>query len=133
MGRNNADFHGALETPHAGLVPISTLEKYKEFDREGKDSIDDPGYLDELTDDIKQNGVQEPLHITHENGRGVLTEGNHRLVAAKRLGMTHLPVVVWNRGHADPSKGARLTWSGPEDKTGYVPASAHPSNYKELQ
>jgi hypothetical protein len=119
--------------PRAGLVAISTLEKFKEFDREGSERAASKSYLDNLTKDVAENGIREPLQITHEDGHGVLTEGNHRLIAAKRAGLTHVPVVVWNRGWANPAKGSALTWTGPEDPHGYLPASAHPSNYKELQ
>lgn len=133
MTRNNADFQNGQGNPQVGLVPISTLEKYKEFDREGKDSVMSPEYLDELTSDIKRNGFEEPLQLTHENGIGSLSEGNHRLIAAKRLGMTHVPVIVYNRGSIPEGKGTTLTWVGGENKHGYIPSIAHPSNYKELR
>lgn len=76
------------------LVPVKTLDKYKEFDR------DTPvmgilGY-NNLKADIKRNGIKEPLIIRYYKGDNTafLTEGNHRLRIAKELGIKKVPVRV---------------------------------------
>jgi HK97 family phage prohead protease len=52
------------------------------------------GKLDELTEDIRANGIKHPLVVQYdpETGTLALDEGNHRLAAAQRLGMKVLPV-----------------------------------------
>jgi hypothetical protein len=118
-----------------GLVPISTLKKYREYNRNLPSEAlgDSAENIDKLTESIKLHGITEPLQLTHKDGRGVLNEGNHRIIAAERAGLTHVPVVVWNRGYVPGHKGASLTWVGEQNRHGYMPSQAHPSNYKELQ
>ncbi|MED5330613.1 MAG: ParB N-terminal domain-containing protein, partial [Planctomycetota bacterium] len=50
--------------------------------------------LDELTKDIRANGIKHPLVVQYdpETGTLALDEGNHRLAAAQRLGMKVVPV-----------------------------------------
>jgi predicted ABC-type ATPase len=49
---------------------------------------------DDLTEDIRSNGLKEALMVNYnpQTGDVNLEEGNHRLIAARRLGMTHVPV-----------------------------------------
>lgn len=51
---------------------------------------------DELIDDIAQHGIREPLEVANVTWQGARTrvfDGNHRLVAARRLCLTHVPAV----------------------------------------
>ena len=50
--------------------------------------------LDKLTEDIRVNGIKDPLIVQYdpETGNLALDEGNHRLAAAQRLGMQVIPV-----------------------------------------
>lgn len=50
--------------------------------------------LDELTEDIRTNGIKEALVVQYDPDTGTLAldEGNHRLAAAQRLGMQVVPV-----------------------------------------
>lgn len=160
MGRNNEDFetgHGL--TPEqatsyapnelditqdfqggktsAGMVPLSVVGRYQEFDREKEN----PERITRLAKDIAENGIRTPLELRydHERGWGTLVEGNHRLAAARRLGLTHVPVVVTSgMGHSD---GAPLTLR--ENMAVTPPAwmthrqfpyfrQAHPSAFQEL-
>ena len=52
--------------------------------------------LDTLTEDMRANGVREPLILTvgQRDRKVKLGEGNHRVEAAIRLDATHLPVRV---------------------------------------
>ncbi len=52
------------------------------------------GKLDELTEDIRANGIKHSLVVQYdpETGTLALDEGNHRLAAAQRLGMQVVPV-----------------------------------------
>ncbi len=49
---------------------------------------------DDLTEDIRSNGIKNALMVNYnpQTGDVNLEEGNHRLIAARRLGMTHVPV-----------------------------------------
>jgi len=98
------DFQGGKTS--AGMVPLSVVGRYQEFDREKEN----PERITRLAKDIAENGIRTPLELQydHERGWGTLVEGNHRLAAARRLGLTHVPVVVTS-GMWNPEVGAPLT------------------------
>jgi len=52
--------------------------------------------LEELTEDIREHGVLQPIvvHAADENGRHLNHFGAKRLRAAVRAGMSHVPVVI---------------------------------------
>ena len=52
--------------------------------------------LEELTEDIREHGVLQPIvvHAADENGRHMIHFGARRLRAAARAGMSHVPVVI---------------------------------------
>ncbi|HEX4234984.1 MAG TPA: ParB/RepB/Spo0J family partition protein [Caldimonas sp.] len=52
--------------------------------------------LEELTEDIREHGILQPIvvHAADENGRHLIHFGAKRLRAARRAGMTHVPVVI---------------------------------------
>ena len=52
--------------------------------------------LDELAEDIREHGVLQPIvvHPCDDEGRHRVHFGNKRLRAARRAGLTHVPVVV---------------------------------------
>ncbi len=78
-------------------VPVSFLDRIKEYDRGGD------GKLDALKKDIQENGIKEPVVIAvgKKTGTAQLSEGNRRLQAAKELGLTEIParVIVQNETH----------------------------------
>jgi len=77
-------------------VPLNEIEPYKEQDREIIRKYD-KSYLDEVTEDIKTNGIKRPINLEVYSGKGLVTEGNHRIAAAKRLGLKYIPVRVIDR------------------------------------
>ena len=48
--------------------------------------------MNALTDDIKVNGIQEPIKYVEYDGQMYVVNGHHRLLAAKRLGLTEVPI-----------------------------------------
>jgi ParB family chromosome partitioning protein len=50
--------------------------------------------LTELMESIKEHGILQPLVVTKEGERYELIAGERRFQAAKRAGLTHVPVVV---------------------------------------
>lgn len=77
--------------PHTHL-PIDVVHHYREFDR----PYDKNTQMIERV--IRDQGIRQPLRISTDGTHGMLIEGNHRLHAARRLGMTHLPVQVYLEG-----------------------------------
>jgi hypothetical protein len=78
-------------------VAIADLKRFVEIDRNavpkgGGLSTD----LAQLAEDIKANGIQQPLtmEVDKRTGTALLTDGNHRLAAAEQAGLTHVPVVT---------------------------------------
>jgi hypothetical protein len=76
-------------------ISIDELSKYVEYDRETQPrDKNTPNKISELTEDIKKNGVKEPLQLNLYNGKAILVEGNHRIVAAKNAGLKTVPVEI---------------------------------------
>lgn len=78
-------------------MPVSVLWEYREFKR---DEVPAPVIpflhdhsLDEITDYVRVHGIA-PLELSVVKDRALLTDGNHRVVAAKRLGVKEVPVNV---------------------------------------
>jgi hypothetical protein len=106
MGRNSQEFRGSV------LTPISEVNKFASSDFSDGDwsdpirmsSIDrescnnyhshNEDHLDDLKKDISTKGMKTPVEATRlDNGETLLTEGHHRVIAARELGLTHIPVV----------------------------------------
>lgn len=75
-------------------VPVDFLWQYREFDRCGKDNIYGDEYIEQFTNYIKENGITKPIILTVDTGKGLITDGNHRLCIAKKLGFKTVPVEV---------------------------------------
>ncbi|MFG0253172.1 MAG: RHS repeat-associated core domain-containing protein, partial [Phycisphaerales bacterium JB038] len=45
-----------------------------------------------LVDDIAENGIQESIKFVEHNGGRFVVDGHHRLAAARRLGISEVPV-----------------------------------------
>jgi hypothetical protein len=79
------------------MMPIDLLWEYREFKR---DEVPAPVVpiiqtynVNEVTEHVRLHGV-EPLELSIVNDRALLTDGNHRIVAARRLGFREVPVEV---------------------------------------
>jgi hypothetical protein len=82
-------YHPADDTTPDLTMPISAVAHYK-VERAPHTRAIDPS----LEFDISANGVLFPLRI-HTNGLfGLLSDGNHRLRIAEKLGIKELPVQV---------------------------------------
>jgi len=91
--------------PNVEWVPIDAIDRLKEYDRA---DTTQPKVLyeyaretiDELKQSIPTEGFKEPLIVEYAAGdrHAYLGEGNHRLAAAKELGLSHVPVRVMRNG-----------------------------------
>lgn len=116
----------------AELVPIETLRRYREYDRE----IGNDDYTVDLRDHIATYGICESIKLEYDPDTGIahIGEGNHRLTIAEELGITHLPVEIY-RSRRRPNRqgvpyghpGAPLPQPPQPDATGYVPGYMKPS------
>ena len=88
------------------LVPTSTIYRYREYD---KYDLRHPDDVEELAWSIAREGWREPLMLEYYQGnkRVLLGEGNHRLHAARLLGLTHVPVRVWAKRSSWTKSGKR--------------------------
>jgi ParB-like chromosome segregation protein Spo0J len=97
------------------MVPTSEVDKYKEYDRR---AVQHPGRdtdtINKLKEDISKNGITEPLILKYgvEDGKAHLWEGNHRLAAAKELGLKEVPVRVVTSPKTEGSFGVKVSGSG---------------------
>lgn len=129
------------------LVPISSMLRYRELDREGKDAHSfSPERISSITQDLKQGGVTaftDPLYIlyNHKQRWGWIGEGHHRLIAAQRAGLTHVPVRIM-QGYKEETRERQLEGRGAplhldnrlvEKSSGYIPGMLHPGNFMEFE
>lgn len=54
-----------------------------------------PGIFDKLVEDIRRNGVLNPLHVYQKGDRYIIIDGEHRYKAAKLLGLKKLMCFVY--------------------------------------
>lgn len=128
---------------YTALVPVSSLVKYREYERGGRDANSgSEKVINSIADDLRSGKkINEPLSMSydHETGWGVIGEGNHRLEAAIRAGVSHVPVQIHRSSYASNAKrngvGAPLTLDRRliEKETGYFPSIMHPGNFKEFE
>lgn len=109
---------------HTEMVPVSAMSGIP-----GNRLRYDPS---ELTEDIRQNGIREPLLLAYsqKSRTVVLGEGNHRLEAARRLGMEHVPVRAVRYNMEGPGKPVRGI---DPDESGYVPGDLRPSQIMDYE
>jgi hypothetical protein len=106
MGANKADFHGSVDVPMSEVnefIPSdyddgdhSNPIRMKHVDAESCANFDahDDDYVENLKANIAAQGLKNPIEATKlDSGETLLTEGHHRVMAARELGMTHIPVV----------------------------------------
>ncbi|WP_079687418.1 ParB N-terminal domain-containing protein [Ohtaekwangia koreensis] len=78
-------------------ISIDVLWGYREFKRDETPAPHVPFIqrhgVDEVTAYVQKHGLT-PLELTVIKNTALLTDGNHRIVAAKRLGYTTVPVEV---------------------------------------
>lgn len=125
-----------------GLVPVRALAPFREHAGD-----QNPGrserVIHDLTQSIQAEGFKDPLMLEYDHRAkvGSLGEGNHRLVAAERLGLTHVPVRVYGRSRLDyrDRQGSlagralaplHLTTDFGDD---YVPPDLHPAHFSALR
>jgi len=78
-----------------GLVPIEQAEEFIGEDRLGDAAMPQSRKkIDALKEDISKNGFKEPIVIIYDKEKesASIVEGNHRMAAAKELGLTEVPV-----------------------------------------
>ena len=94
-------------------IPLELIWEYREFDRcdDEQDNIKGNDYINRLTDDIKANGIKEPIILQIYSGLALVDEGNHRLCIARKLGLEKVPVKVISR----PFGGINKTKAKPID------------------
>jgi 8-oxo-dGTP pyrophosphatase MutT (NUDIX family)/RimJ/RimL family protein N-acetyltransferase len=119
-GRFTEEAHSTMKrnwSDHTELVPIDEVLKYIQVDRRN-----DAAQNRALADDIKTNGIREPLMLTYHQREKTLTlgEGHHRLIAAGIAGLKEVPVRV-----------ARNTTNHLAGDTRYLPAVPAPTPYPE--
>lgn len=75
-------------------LPISIVSKLVDQKRKAEIIATEKEYIHSLTQNIKQNGLREPLEITIAPNGSTLTEGNHRFICLELLGKEEIPVVI---------------------------------------
>ena len=89
-------------------VPIDTLNA---FDVPEKDGVKTGGmpakkFL-KLVDDIRENGLTNPICVEHGR-RMTVAIGNNRVWALKHLGYTHAPIILFAKEATRPAGGEQI-------------------------
>lgn len=66
--------------------------------------------MNTLINDIRMNGIQEPISYIEYNGHMYVVDGHHCLLAAKRLGLTEVPIREVELPYAGYNKIDDLLW-----------------------
>ena len=86
-----------MKTIRSAMIPVAVLWEYREFKRDEVSAPNVPYFqsytIDEVTDHVGLHGM-EPVELSIIKDKAMLTDGNHRIVAARRLGFSHIPVLV---------------------------------------
>lgn len=94
-----------------GSDVIGTVGKTNPFDLQPTHSPTlSNNKMNALMDDIKVNGIQEPIKYVEYNGQMYVVDGHHRLLAAKRLGLTEVPIEKVDLPYAGYSTVDDLLW-----------------------
>jgi hypothetical protein len=89
-------------------LPTAVLWEMREFKRDEvpapKNSFVRVHTVEEVTNYVHATGKLEPVELSIIGDRALLTDGNHRIVAAERLGLRMIPVhlVVYFGEHSHP-------------------------------
>lgn len=97
LTRQNSQFQGDYADQKIQWVPTDIVHGMREFDRGDKDGDSfSRQTIDDIKDSLPKTGFQNPLIVNYskKDRHAYLCEGNHRLIAAQELGLTHVPVRV---------------------------------------
>lgn len=79
-------------------IPTSLLYQYREYDRENCPQNNwNPltnKNLDNMVNNIAENGIQEPLILLIVDNRALLVDGDHRLYCAHKLNLETVPFEI---------------------------------------
>ncbi len=97
------DNYGKAYVQITDLLPVSTLKKFREFDRRASPFLRPEG-IKALRQDLLENGIKNQLMMFYNpaNGYANIGEGNHRLMIAEEEGVTHLPVRIVRASYLKP-------------------------------
>lgn len=133
-----------------GMVRTERLIPLMEHQRLGRDAQPHSSErVNEIRGDIRSGkGINNPIMVAydHANKWGVVGEGHHRLEAAMREGVSHVPVTVFRQpGLGDRKENfagnhlamtTNFTDKGSYDERmgkEYVPTNIHPAHFKQFQ
>jgi hypothetical protein len=87
----------SMQTIRITILPLDILWDYREFNR---DEVPAPRIpfvhsytVEEITQYVRVHGI-EPVELSVIKDRALLTDGNHRMIAARKLGVDHVPVKI---------------------------------------
>jgi hypothetical protein len=112
-------------------VPLAEIRRYREFDRDLNDGVN--GYFEELEKSIGEHGITTPVILDYNPTTGLvhISEGNHRIKIAEKLGLPAVPARVMTSNREPSSEGlggAPVPKPYPPDRYGYVPSTLKPSD-----
>ena len=143
--RDRSENPGLKWDRYTAVVPVDIISRFAEFDRTKEEQAQSTSKetIDSIAKDLEEGGteaIREPLWIKydHKNKWGVLVEGNHRLAAALKAGVSDLPIVVTTGADLSSNKqkgvGAELNIDNRIVETGgYMPSDVHPGNFKQFE
>ena len=95
----NAKNMEIMHTKKLAYIPVDLLWEYREFKRDEVNAPKAPFVnvnmygVDDVIEYVRLNGL-EPLELSVIGEMALLTDGNHRIAAAKHLGYHEIPVHV---------------------------------------
>lgn len=128
--KKDADSWENVERKTKGDVEVVPTSLFDDVAQRNKADTSSPEYA-ALKASIAEKGIVDPITITTNSlGKALVFEGNHRLQAARELGLTEVPVVLHSRTNASESypvvgvKPSSVLSQVPEEKVKPIPTSA---------
>lgn len=87
------DVPDRTNAPGVKMLPTDLVHHYREYDRAPND-----GNMKVVEKLIKEQGIRTPIVLEVNSFGGMIGEGNHRIAAAKKLGIKNVPVVIVHKG-----------------------------------
>lgn len=89
--------------PYDVMIPTKVLDHYREYSHP---------YDHKLEEIIRDQGIRQPVRISTDGNHAILSEGNHRLDVALKLGIPEIPARVFLgddilRGDVDGTLGGK--------------------------
>jgi len=94
LAGGNATLYGYVGDPNSWIDPLGLICTLRTSELRPTHGVTkSKKQMQRLLDDIRQNGINEPIRVVKHNGQSFIVDGHHRYFAAIKLGISEVPVM----------------------------------------